>query len=186
VSASDRLDRIADRMDHRELRDLAGDVRELEREVASLHLQIAQRDRAGRMTALPASTELDHDVRAAHRQLGSPVGDLPAVPRRDILERRDQLIREEYIELSHAVQEAREVQSHITLGNLAQEAVDLIYTTTGLLVECGVDLRPVWDLIHSANMKKRGVEGGKWQKPEGWRKPDIPAEITRQQAERPF
>jgi predicted HAD superfamily Cof-like phosphohydrolase len=115
----------------------------------------------------------DDDVRAAHEHLGSPVRESPGLPDGATAIQRRKLMLEEARELAAAL-----------LGDdvaaIAQEAIDLIYIAAGALVECGVDMRPVWELVHAANLRKVGVVGGKWQKPEGWAKPDVAAEVERQ------
>ena len=52
--------------------------------------------------------------------------------------------------------------------------VDVMYVLVGPAICAGVDLRPVWDAIHEANMQKVPAgDGGKPKKPRGWVPPDI-------------
>jgi predicted HAD superfamily Cof-like phosphohydrolase len=68
------------------------------------------------------------------------------------------------------------------LGAVADGLADLIYVAIGTAVNFGIDLRPVWDAVHAANLAKvaGGVirrADGKTMKPPGWKHPDI-AEIV--------
>jgi len=59
---------------------------------------------------------------------------------------------------------------------VAQETVDLIYVLIGFAISHGVDLKPVWDAIQEANMRKQGGPkraDGKQQKPPDWRPADL-------------
>ena len=86
------------------------------------------------------------------------------------------LIKEEIKELLHA----------ITMNNLAAIAdggVDSIVVILGAMIYYGIDIRPIWDIIHKTNMAKAGGRfnpDGKLLKPEGWVGPDIAGEIRRQ------
>lgn len=160
------------------LRDLANQAKEQERERDRLRSLCAELQI--RMTRLRAQAEapqrqLQDDVRAAHVRLGSqnrtsPI--LSPLDRKTLLDRAAR-INEEHGELLAALWSG-------SLTGIAQEGVDLVYTVLGLFVETGVRFQPVWDLVHAANMQKVGSFLGKWQKPDGWRKPDVEGEIERQ------
>src|ERR1035437_9740345 len=69
------------------------------------------------------------------------------------------------------------------LAEIAKELADLIVVTLGTAVAYGIDLNPVWDLVHKSNMAKTGGgnrNDGKILKPLNWEKPDIAKEINRQ------
>jgi hypothetical protein len=59
---------------------------------------------------------------------------------------------------------------------VADGIVDAIYVLIGAAITYGIDIRPVWQAVHAANMAKEGGatrEDGKVQKPPGWQPPDI-------------
>jgi hypothetical protein len=63
-----------------------------------------------------------------------------------------------------------------TIVNVVDGIVDSIYVLIGCAVSFGVDLGPIWDKVHEANMLKAdGLrdKNGKVLKPEGWKHPDI-------------
>lgn len=84
-------------------------------------------------------------------------------------------------------EEMEETLEAIDKGNLVETAdgiTDSIYVLLGTAVTCGIDIRPIWDLVHKANMEKKDGEmrpDGKRLKPPGWKHPDIEKEIRRQQ-----
>ena len=116
------------------------------------------------------------DVRAFHKLFDLGYDTRPGFPEIEIEERRLRLLQEEYGELFEAVR-------HKGLSDIAGEAVDLIYVTVGLLLEYGIDIRPIWDAVHKANMAKAGGErraDGKILKPEGWKPADLKGLIQEQ------
>lgn len=70
----------------------------------------------------------------------------------------------------------------------ADAMVDWIYYTLNVAGAHRIDLDPVFQLVHEANMQKidsatgivRRNEDGKIQKPPGWTPPDIESELKRQ------
>ncbi len=89
---------------------------------------------------------------------------------------RKELIREETGELFDAM-------DAVDLADIADGIVDSIYVLLGTAVSYGIDIRPVWDIVHRANMAKEGGttrEDGKILKPAGWAAPDVEGEIERQ------
>ena len=107
------------------------------------------------------------DVRDFHKKFGFPCPDSPEILSAPQRKFRMLLMAEEFREMSKSMED----------GNLAEigaECVDLIYTVIGTAVSYGIDLRPFWEAIHGANMKKVACPyGGKALKPDGWKKPDI-------------
>lgn len=70
---------------------------------------------------------------------------------------------------------------------MAHETADVLYVAFGNAIAMGVDMGPVFDLIHVANMAKFGPDGrpirradGKTLKPEGWRPADVSAALAAQ------
>jgi predicted HAD superfamily Cof-like phosphohydrolase len=116
------------------------------------------------------------DVVAFHQAMGLAVGDEPAL-RASAL--RADLIREE----------ADETIQAIDVGDLPAAVdglIDLIYVAIGAAVTWGVDLAPIWDAVHAANMAKSGGRkraDGKQLKPAGWRPPDVASLIEEQRRE---
>lgn len=88
------------------------------------------------------------------------------------------------------LEELVEFQDAETLADEVDALVDLIYFATGRLVEMGVPPLPVFEEVHSANMKKeRGTLSKRPDslgydaiKPEGWTAPDLSRylEVTKQ------
>ena len=116
------------------------------------------------------------DVRAFHTKFGCTTRSWPGIPGHEVVNLREDLIREELDELSDACDDEN-------LPQIAKECADLIYVTVGLALAYGIDLGPVWKLVHDSNMDKVGGEkrdDGKILKPNGWKSPDITAEIQRQ------
>lgn len=99
------------------------------------------------------------------------VGKEPHFPPQDVIELRMKLIHEETSELVSAI-------IHKDIEQVADAVGDLLYVVYGLSTAYGIDIRPVFDEIHKANMAKEGGgnrEDGKILKPEGWKAPDIKA-----------
>ena len=65
----------------------------------------------------------------------------------------------------------------------ADAIIDLLYVTIGAGIAAGINLEPLWDEVHHANMQKfpgTKRQDGKQLKPEGWSPPNITAELTKQ------
>jgi len=84
------------------------------------------------------------------------------------------------------IEEIGETLEALRTGNLAELAdgiVDSIVVLLGTAVTYGIDVRPVWDIVHESNMTKRDGpmrEDGKRLKPPMWQPPDVDLEIRRQ------
>ena len=109
---------------------------------------------------------MQRQVEEFHRAFEHPIGVTPGFSRPEL---RAELIKEE----------ARETIEAIERGDLT-EAVDglcdLLYVTLGAAVEFGIDIEPIFDEVHRANMAKVGGEtraDGKQMKPKNWTAPDI-------------
>lgn len=103
-----------------------------------------------------------------------PIG--PTIPHWRYRDLRIRLIEEETTETIEALYKGN-------LAGIADGIADSIVVLLGTAVMYGIDLRPIWTLVHNANMEKKGGhkrEDGKMMKPEGWQHPDINAELVRQ------
>lgn len=120
------------------------------------------------------------DVEAFHKKFGQPSPDGPTNPGEAQIELRKRLISEEFAEVMEAIKANNLIQ-------IAGELADLIYVTIGTATTYGIDLEPIWDAIHSANMQKERVPGSdnsvKIRKPAGWKPADIESLILDQVAE---
>lgn len=90
------------------------------------------------------------------------------------------MVQDELQELAEATDEAEEVDA----------LLDAVYYIFDHLAKTQLDIRPIWKLIHDANMTKFGSNGyrdadGKWVKPTDFKAPDddIREEIARQRQE---
>lgn len=117
-------------------------------------------------------------VQEFHQAFNHPIRNTPTAMRQEQRLFRSGLMVEEVEEFINAV----------TVADQADALVDLLYFAFGTAVEMGVDLAPVFRLVHKANMAKLGAIGkpvyradGKVLKPEGWQHPDIEGEIKRQE-----
>lgn len=109
------------------------------------------------------------DVRDFAKKFGQPTPSSPRVLSTKEFSLRIALIGEETGELLDA-------HANKDLPDFADAIGDLAYVVIGTAVASGIDLRPVWDAIHAANMVKTGGstrEDGKIMKPDGWKPPDI-------------
>jgi predicted HAD superfamily Cof-like phosphohydrolase len=72
------------------------------------------------------------------------------------------------------------------LNAMAHENTDVLYVAFGNALAMGVPAHAPFDVVHTANMRKRGPDGtfvfradGKIIKPVGWVPPDVGAEVER-------
>jgi len=106
-------------------------------------------------------------VREFHRKFNQPIGERPCIDESRTRLRAD-LIREEALETMIAIRTG-------DLVGVADGIVDLIYVALGAAVEFGIDITPIFEIVHAANMRKIGGPArcdGKILKPEGWEAPD--------------
>ncbi len=104
------------------------------------------------------------------------IGDSPGFPDNRTQVLRMELVKEEYLELETALVYENIEQVVDALG-------DLLYVVYGTAIAFGVDMEPVFNEIHRANMSKEGGvhrKDGKWLKPEEWKPPDIKRIIKEQ------
>lgn len=131
------------------------------------------------------SADWQSDVVVWLRKFGGAVSERPGIPidvsaptltPMGTVDLRKRLLREESEELCEA-------QDEMALPHVAKEIADVIFVALGVAVTYGIDMQPVWDLVHASNMAKEGGKtraDGKVLKPEGWEPPDISTEIDRQ------
>jgi predicted HAD superfamily Cof-like phosphohydrolase len=119
------------------------------------------------------------DVFEFHKKLAPSIPrELPEVPK--VLHKADYKYGFGFME-----EEMDEVLLGMQAGNIEEVAdglVDLIYVTCRVALIWGIDLRPIWEEVHQANMLKEGGEtraDGKLLKPINW----IPPNITKVLAE---
>lgn len=101
----------------------------------------------------------------------------PSIPSESYKNLRATLIIEEIKETMHAITDN-------SLVELADGIADSIVVLLGTAVTYGIDMRPIWDIVHESNMAKKGGKmriDGKLLKPDGWVGPNIADEIVRQQ-----
>jgi predicted HAD superfamily Cof-like phosphohydrolase len=112
------------------------------------------------------------DVLAFHRKFRCAIGSTPAVPQSGTVSLRYRLLGEELEEVRAAMSRGPE-----GLPELADGLADLVYVALGTAISYGIDLRPVWDAIHDANLRKVGGvrDDGKVMKGRTWKHPDIGA-----------
>jgi len=125
------------------------------------------------------STDWYQDVEDWHQVFGVHIGSGPALPSEQVRVLRKKLVEEEYEEFCEAWEKN-------DLIELADAIADLVYVLNGTAISYGIDLRPVWDEVHRANMSKVGGstrEDGKILKPEGWLPPDIGKVLDKQKEE---
>lgn len=127
------------------------------------------------------------DLYDFHTKFGLEVHEQPTKPTQKTLILRQSLVEEEMVETTRALinlQIANDQESiHEALAELADGIADAIYVLIGTAVSCGIDMKEVWEAVHTANMRKTGGairEDGKILKPEGWKPPDVAGIIERQ------
>ena len=124
------------------------------------------------------------------RAAGAKRPSAPTVPSAEILRLRQQLIREEFAEVTEAIEKLTAVSPN---GNtpdvteLAHELADLLYVVYGTFSSCGVDADAVFVEVHRANMEKIGGPrraDGKLLKPLGWQPADVKGVLEQMKKDR--
>ena len=84
--------------------------------------------------------------------------------------------------------EARPDMCEADFTAMAHENADVLYIAFGNAVAMGVDMGPVFEAVHAANMRKAGPDGtvqkrtdGKILKPDGWKPADVAAVLRDQE-----
>ncbi len=140
-------------------------------------------------------SKLDNNVREFRKLFGLTFGDTPAIREPELQSR---MLLEETFEtvvalVGHAVAMEMIMVMAMRLGRapadgpslpeVADGLLDLQYIAQGCAQACGIDLDPVLDAVHAANMAKVGgpVVNGKQLKPPGWTPPDIASVLRAQE-----
>lgn len=115
------------------------------------------------------------DIEALHKHLNNVQYTLEESPPEAFLESRRRMMREEFGEFLD------DFMDRMLVGTL-HEGLDTIVTILGTLIARGytaVQIQEGWERIQAANMAKvPDPAGGKWLKPEGWKKPDLSSIVT--------
>ena len=125
---------------------------------------------------MPVSFDPYEAVLEFHETFNARVGESPGLPGEDAVALRIRLIREELDELEKSI-------SGQDVVDVADALADLLYVTYGTAIAFGIDVRPVFEEVHRANMTKMGGKvraDGKILKPEGWEPPGIEEVLRRQ------
>lgn len=115
------------------------------------------------------------DVLEFHRKFApSIIGTSPRVPDFECYDVK--FIEEELAELKRAMADG-------DMPGVADALADIQYVVNRFAVIWGIDLRPIHDVVHAANMRKVGGElreDNKVMKPPGWQPPDVAGELRKQ------
>lgn len=111
--------------------------------------------------------------------------DIPTVPSMDVAVLRYRLINEELSELWSAIDAMYAMAPEHLNAAVADTVADLLYVVLGTAVSWGIDIEPVFEEVHTANMRKFAEGGyrrpdGKWMKPPDWTGPDVAGILRRQ------
>lgn len=121
--------------------------------------------------------EWQQKVRDFHEKFNMHIEKTPTLPSPEEKWLRTSLVVEEAEELVNAILEN-------DLEGVADALVDLIYVTCGTGVSFGIDLQPLFEEVHRANMEKEGGgkrPDGKVLKPKGWKGPKIGTILKQQE-----
>ena len=118
--------------------------------------------------------------KAFQTKMGAVPPEVPTVPTEKTLDLHHTLIREEYAEVTEAVELLRATEDGdaqtAALAHLMHECADLLFVTYGMMVACGVDADEVYGEISRANMHKASGPrraDGKVLKPDDF----VPADV---------
>lgn len=111
--------------------------------------------------------------------------DTPTVPNMEVAMLRFRLIGEELHELWLAIDSMYALSPEDLNEQVADAVADLMYVVLGTAVSWGIDIEPVFEEVHAANMRKFAEGGyrredGKWMKPSDWVGPDVAGILRRQ------
>lgn len=116
---------------------------------------------------------MQEQIQEFHRKFGHPIGTTPKFSRPEL---RVKLIKEETKEICEALEAGDMI-------GVADGIADLLYVAIGTAVEMGIDIEPIFNEVHRANMAKVGGAtraDGKTLKPPGWTPPWIAEELEKQ------
>jgi len=109
------------------------------------------------------------DIVEMHKAQNHYIGSRPGLPPKWVQTLRIELIKEEIGETIEALEDG-------DLEEVADGIADSIVVLLGTAISYGIDIRPIWDEVHRANMAKVGGpkrKDGKQLKPDGWTPPQI-------------
>jgi len=122
--------------------------------------------------------KMQQQVTEFHKKYRHCARTTPGLPGTTELKLRNDLINEEYEEYSDAVNDRDIVK-------IADALADLLYVTLGTCVSFGIDIEPIFDIVHKANMLKsfEKAQTGKTVKGDEWKHPTeaIQLELQRQE-----
>ena len=109
------------------------------------------------------------DIVDLNKAYGHYIGKRPHIPPFEVVDLQSNLVKEEIQETFDAILEK-------DLPKIADGIIDSIVVLLGLAVVYGIDVGPIWEEVHKANMSK--VDGpvredGKRLKPSEWKPPDV-------------
>lgn len=132
--------------------------------------------------------KMQQQVEEFHRTFGHPIGATPQLPTDEMRDLRYRLMLEELDEFAEA-------SFQNDLPEMADAIVDLLYFAFGTASVMGIDIEPLFDAVHAANMDKLDPEtklpvphptiAGKIGKRPGWTAPDLAPLIAAQAGDRP-
>lgn len=102
-----------------------------------------------------------------HKAFNILINNTPTIPNKKIQKLRKDLIQEELDELVDAFEEENLVE-------VADALADLLYVVYGTAISCGIDIDPIFQVVHESNMSKVGghmADNGKWIKPPTYHPP---------------
>lgn len=124
-------------------------------------------------------TDLQRKVYEFRTALELPIGDY-----------FDPKVRNGLLHVALLVEEVAEFAAAVAAGDLVAAAdaiADIEVIANGAAVDFGLDMSPIVDDVHAANMRKVGGPvraDGKRLKPPGWVGPDVAGVIERQRGSR--
>jgi predicted HAD superfamily Cof-like phosphohydrolase len=112
-----------------------------------------------------------------HLKFGHPAPFAPPqFPTPEVEKLRVSLMAEELLEVTNAI-------VNRDMVGIADGLADLLYVLLGTAVAYGIDLEPIFQAVHNANMAKEGGgkrADGKVRKPRGWTPPDVEFLLSKQ------
>jgi predicted HAD superfamily Cof-like phosphohydrolase len=101
-----------------------------------------------------------------HDRFGIRSRALPEIPTDPEVTARLRRLFEEYTELREAIEDG-------DIVGVANEAADLLYVVLGTCLIYGIDVQPVFEAVHAANMTKTEAEGGRIVKGLDFQRADV-------------
>lgn len=118
---------------------------------------------------------MQEQVKAFMHAMGQEVPLGPTIPSLKIQKLRVELINEELTELVDTVTVLHDVHDSKVLTKVADAIADLLYVVHGAAIAYGINITPIFNVVHTANMTKTTgpiSDSGKKLKPFGWVGPE--------------